>query len=134
MRTTLKEKTRLDKEHLLQLDPKKKIIYLGVPYTHKDPAVMETRFKQATKITALLIEKGYIVFSPVPYSVPYEKMGVEPPEGWYKYLLYHLRNSDILYIVMFPGWQASEGLKLEQNYARRHGIPIVRVDPSDIEV
>ena len=94
---------------------------------------MAARLKQAITITALLIEKGYVIFSPVPYSAPYEEMGITPPEGWYQHLLYHLRNADRLYVIMFPGWETSKGLQLEQKYARRHGIPITRVDPSNLE-
>lgn len=121
----------MNSELMLDLDSKKKVIYLGVPYTHPDPDVMAKRVAQAEALTALLIEKGFIVYSPVPYSVPYAQLGVEPPEGWYTYQLYLLRNCDVLWAVRFAGWQQSEGLRLEIKFARLHGIPIVHVDPSD---
>src|SRR4051794_947669 len=47
-----------------------RVIYLGCPYTHPDPAVRKLRFEIATEVAADLIRTGRLVYSPITMTHP----------------------------------------------------------------
>jgi hypothetical protein len=98
-----------------------KIIYLASPYADKDPKVMEARRDVCDRIAMRLMERGYIVFSPLSHTVPIAK-----------HMKHKMKDqcSD-LYIVMQKGWKDSRGVCAETMLARALGLLITYIDPLD---
>lgn len=100
-------------------------IYLGSPYTHKDPAVMEQRYRITEAVTAYLLLSGVHVYSPivhchtmaVRYNLPRDI------EFWRAYNFAMLEPASEFHTLVLPGWEDSRGLKEERVFAYQHKIP-----------
>ena len=44
------------------------MIYLASPYSHRDEAIMEERFRAACRAAAYLMRRGNVVFAPICHS------------------------------------------------------------------
>lgn len=103
--------------------PSKTKVYVGCPYTHKDPKVVEDRVRIATKLAAFIMSKGHVVFSPLTHS--HTIADFLPPEDrfsqefWMGQDLPMLEACDVLAVLMLPGWEESKGLNTEIQAARR---------------
>lgn len=64
---------------------KKPLIYLASPYSHEDASVRQERYEIVSRVTALLISRGYVVFSPIAYSHPLNERIDIPVEDWYRF-------------------------------------------------
>lgn len=112
-----------------------KFIYLASPYSHHDMDIMEWRFSRACKTTAVLMEQGNAVFSPIAHSHPLAAH--MPPElrtdfnFWMKMDLPILRFADELQVLMLPKWEASKGVARETAYAQAIGIPVHYIHDGD---
>lgn len=109
---------------------KKKMIYIGVPYTHPDKKVMEDRYKLVSTITAYLVKRGFIVFSPITYGhtlCEFEDMPRDF-EFWNELCLSFLATSDLLVCVKALGWKESRGLEAETEFAFENGISILDLE------
>lgn len=109
---------------------KNKKIYIGVPYGHEDEKVMKERFDIVTTITAKLIKHGYNVISPITYGVTliqYEEMP-HNYDFWEKFCINHLKDSKLFIHLKLDGWEKSEGLKGEYEYAKENDITILDLD------
>ena len=103
---------------------KNKIIYIGCPYSHEDKEVMQKRYEQITKLTAILVSEGYIVFSPITYGhilCEFEEMPVEF-EFWQNLCISFLEISSLFIEVQLDGWELSKGLAAEYKFARDNDI------------
>ena len=102
------------------------MIYLASPYSHPDPAVVQTRFRAAEVCTVSLMRQGVIVFSPIvnchgialKYGLPTDH------EFWLRYDFGMLRLAEAMFILMIDGWKESRGVKEEIGFARSAHIPI----------
>ena len=110
------------------------MIYLAIPYTHEDPAVMDYRAEVADHVAALLTRIGYEVYSPISswhhiskkYSLPTDY------EYWKKLNDRMMLNSDRVLVIMLDGWKESKGVQDEIASAERFGIEVkYDVSPDD---
>jgi len=91
------------------------LVYLAIPYSHKDPEVVEARFNLANEVSAQLMQNGNYVFSPISHSHPIMKKGNLPGDFdyWRTYDHLMMKNCTDLVIVMCDGWMESKGVKYE---------------------
>lgn len=114
---------------------KKKIIYIGCPYSDKDPEIMKKRYSQITSITARLVKEGYVVFSPITYGhilCEFEDMPVDF-DFWQNLCIKFLQASDLMLVIKLDGWEGSKGLKEEVLYCKANGIKVIEYDYSSAE-
>ena len=111
------------------------MIYLASPYSHRDPALRQSRYKIACRATAKLIAARIPVFSPLCNSVPAEELGgLEADHETYMAVdLPILRRCDELLIVALDGWEESLGVRREMFEALALRKPITIIDEADIE-
>lgn len=109
------------------------MIFLASAYTHPDPQVREQRFHAACAATAALIQAGHLVYSPIVHSHPLTRFGLPGDWGFWRRLNHeHLEKSDVLVVLMLPGWEQSAGVQVEMQLARELGIPIDFWEPRDL--
>src|SRR5271157_2943825 len=103
----------------------KPLIYLGSPYSHDDPAVVEKRFQAVCRYAASLMRIGVKVFSPIAHTHPIAQYDL--PKGWDFWQQYDeafLERCDAMIVLMLDGYRESKGLRGETEYMRKHGKPI----------
>ena len=99
--------------------------YLASPYTDDDPAVMQRRYEQVCQAAAGLMRRGYCVLSPIAHSHPIAQYGLPKEWGyWGKVDLMLLSCCDGLMILMLNGWDESQGIRTEIEYATEHNMAI----------
>jgi hypothetical protein len=113
----------------------KPLIYLAVPYSHKDPKVKEQRFQMANRASAILMGRGDYVFSPISHTHPIALAGNLPGgfEFWEGYDRTMLKCCDVLYVLKIDGWETSVGVTAERRIARELGIPAIHVTIEELE-
>ena len=106
---------------------KKTLVYLAVPYTHKQKKVMKERFRVVTLASAILVKKyAQPNFSPITQSHLQAKAG-NIPGNWdfWKFVdTLFVKRLDELWVLMIPGWLESTGVQAEIKIAKKAGIPI----------
>jgi hypothetical protein len=106
------------------------MIYLAQPYSDRDPAVREHRFREACRVTAALVHAGHVVFSPVVHSHFLAEHGLPSTWAfWRKQDEVFLERADSLVVLMLPGWQESVGVRGEIEIARELAKPTVYLEP-----
>lgn len=107
------------------------MIYLACPYSHTDPAMRELRFRAVTAKAAELLNAGHIVFSPITHSHPIAEAHGLPGDWtfWERFDKAFLKNASMLFVLMLPGWDQSEGVTGEIEVARYLSIPIHYITP-----
>lgn len=99
---------------------KDKLWYLAHPYSGDRLA----NFRKANQVAANLIERGYILFSPISMSHPIQAyMKDELEELWYTYDLLIAEKCDGL--ILANGWLGSYGCRLEYSYFTEQDKPIL---------
>jgi hypothetical protein len=109
-------------------------IYIGSPYTHEDPSVVEERYRTARKISSDFYVRGIHVFSPITHWHEAAKVHELPTQAydWREYDWAMLGNSRGLVVVKDAGWTNSVGLKLEIGWAlNEFKIPVFYLDPKE---
>lgn len=112
-------------------------IYLATPYSHANPAIRQARFEAVTKAAGELIAQGHLVFSPITHGHPINQMCGTPTnyEYWREFNNSMIWWCDALWLLMLDGWESSEGMKREHDYAdvvddtSEHNIQIEYIDP-----
>jgi len=107
------------------------MIYLASPYTHEYSEVMQMRYDFTLEITAYLIKKGYIIFSPIvhchviaiKYDLPKEY------KFWRDYNQAGIVACDSLMIAAIDGWKLSSGVQDEYDFAASLGKKISIITP-----
>ena len=99
------------------------MIYVGSPYTHKDPAIMDQRYNQVLAYTAKLIRNKRWCFSPIVHCHPMAQEHELPGDFnfWKEYNFYMLDRATTLHILTLPGWERSVGLQAEYDHAKETG-------------
>ena len=105
-----------------------KRIYLASPYSSDDPALRESRYKAACSVTAQLLDKGNLVFSPIVHShmlaENYDLAGEFV--FWSEWCLSFLRHWATHFAVLeLAGWQESKGIAVEKRIAEELGLPML---------
>lgn len=113
-----------------------KRIYLGCPYTHNDPEIMDQRAKIATVVAGYFMKKyNYAVFSPITHGHEICKYGVKPDfTAWEKTDLSIIKNwATEFYYLPLEGYKQSRGLRQEFEFAKKLGLPIRKVNDDFIK-
>ena len=76
------------------------------------------------KICAHLIESGVRAYAPLAYTHDIAMHGSKPPNGWYEFDLKMLPMFECVLFLLLPGWNESSGMKLEEEAAKKHNMPI----------
>lgn len=104
-----------------------KIIYLASPYSSEDKELEQKRYEIISKISADLVSKHIIAFSPITYGHTLLNFAELPGEYsfWEDFCISFLAHSDELWVYMIPGWDSSKGIANEIRYAIEHRIPVI---------
>ncbi len=107
------------------------IVYLASPYSHVNPLIRESRFRQACAAAAKLMLDGEVVFAPIAHSHPIDTHFAAPGDFdfWMEQDLPILRKCDALKVLRLTGWEQSRGVAREIQEARAIGLPIEFIDP-----
>jgi hypothetical protein len=110
-------------------------IYIACPYSHPVAQVREARFGAVNRVTAQLMKKGFVVFSPISHTHPIAVAG-DLPKGWDYWEHFDrvfLSMSRKLYILTLDGWKESEGVQGEIEIAKELNLPIYEVDEDTLQ-
>lgn len=107
------------------------MIYLASPYTHKSKTVMERRFEQVAEVTARLINRGHVIYSPILHFHPLAVRHSLPRDFafWEEVNKNILLRADALWVLTLSGWKESRGVQSELQIAERAGIGYKLVKP-----
>lgn len=102
------------------------MIYLASPYSHHDPLVMRTRFLLVEQETALYLNKGIHIYSPIVHCHELAHKYSLPKDFafWMNYNLDMLRRADALWVLVIDGWQDSRGVRTEIQAAEAVRMPV----------
>lgn len=106
-------------------------IYLASPYTGSD-GLKEYRFRAALDACARLMLAGKVVYSPIAHSHMIEKLAmgvVQTHHFWMEQCFPMLATASEMYVLQIEGWNRSNGIQLEMEFARERGIPISFILP-----
>jgi hypothetical protein len=106
------------------------LIYLAVPFTHPDKAVVEDRVRRVNIVAAKLMAQGKYVFSPISHTYPISLAGDLPGnwEFWEGFDTVMISRSSCLYVLMLEGWEESKGVNEEIKLAKAYDLPVVFID------
>ena len=107
------------------------MIYIAVPYSHKDRKVRHDRFFAVTQYAAMLMSSGKSVFSPITHTHLISVVGgceAKPFEFYEEADLKILSVCDELHVLCLPGWRKSRGVKAEIKAAQKYGIAVRLVE------
>ena len=114
------------------------LLFLCCPYSHEDAAVRDLRALNASEATAILMAKGYSVFSPISHGHPVCTIGTLPV-GTCAVTWAHLNNSIMalchaLVLLDIDGLWNSKGCEAEARLAHELGLPLnlIRLSNSGI--
>lgn len=98
--------------------------YLACPYTHEHEHMQHSRYEQVTDVAAQLMLQGHVIYSPIT-SMHYLARRIKANKiDWLDHDLAILRRCDKLIVLQLDGWEASEGLKREIEFATENNIPV----------
>ena len=102
------------------------MIYLACPYSHSDPAVRDTRFREANRAAAALMEEGHVVFSPLSMSHPIEAHmdTIHDTAWWMRIDLAFMEHCTECVVLALPGWEQSKGVTIERKWFEDRGRPV----------
>jgi len=107
------------------------VIYLASPYSHPNSAVRQWRFEAACRATALLLQAGVMVFSPIAHSHPLTRYGLPTDWAfWQRYDRAHLEGCSVLAVLALEGWGESAGVCGEIKIAKQLAMPLFLIDPA----
>ena len=99
-------------------------VYLASPYTHANPAVMETRYLTVCRIVAQYA-RDYHIYSPIVHWHPIAVLYNLPKdwEFWKKINAKDIEMRDEFWFLQDKGWANSQGMKEEFTIAKNHKKP-----------
>ena len=111
-------------------------LYLASPYSSSDADEMQRRFEAAEAATANLLRRDFAVYSPIVHCHALARRYDLPTDFkfWETYNFRMLSTARILGILRLPGWETSNGVAGELNYARVHHIPVFYLIPESMDL
>lgn len=109
--------------------------YLASPYSVKYPLSQHQalllrlkRYEKVCKLAAELMKDGENIFCPIAHSHAIETIGMPGElygqDFWLKQDFAVLAHAKELIVFMMDGWEDSNGIKAEIEFAKEHDIPI----------
>ena len=101
-------------------------LYLGSPYTHPDPFIMEERYLRALRVLHGMLLRQEWAYSPIVHCHELAKIGGLPRDAkfWEAYDFAMLAGASKFLVLRIEGWEASKGLAAEKAEAERLGIKV----------
>jgi hypothetical protein len=105
------------------------MIYLGQPYTHPDPKVVDTRYLMGMAVAAWFASKDTPVYSPIMHWHACARNFTLPTDAqfWKNDNEHFLARSDEVHVLMLPDFEMSKGLRNECKVAARMRKPLFAV-------
>jgi len=105
-------------------------IYIASPYSHPAFSIREQRFEAVSEYTASMVKEGIVAYSPIAHSHPLaETYGIRGDFAFWAHQNYGmLCKASELRVLKLPGWESSEGVEAEIEFAHQCGIPVLYVD------
>ena len=102
------------------------MIFLASPYSDPDPCVIEARYKEVCCIAGALMERGFVVFSPVAHCHPISIRShlSSSPKYWGKFDAEFIGACEKVVVVMLPGWEHSLDVAGQIAIAQRLSKPV----------
>jgi hypothetical protein len=96
---------------------------------------MQERFSRTAMATAEFTRQGILIFSPILHSVPMVELGYGGTtwEHWADYDTAFIKKCKQVFVLQLDGWKQSRGVTAEIEICRANGIPVIGVNPLDIE-
>jgi len=109
----------------------KTLIYLAVPYTHKNKEVEARRYERITVVSGIMVSLGFYNISPITQShVQQEMVELETTWNfWKKVDTLFLERSDEIWVLMLEGWKESVGVQAEIAIAKKLKLPVRYIKP-----
>lgn len=104
-----------------------KLVYVAGPYSHEYERIRQERNDMLTQVSAMLVEKGILNYSPITHShaqQQYLSNNETSFEYWRRNDFAFLSRCDELYVITLDGWDKSFGVAEEIKFAKEHKIPI----------
>lgn len=108
------------------------MIYLSTPYRDPNPDVVEQRYQACLAAAAEMMRtSGKPVFSLIAHSHPIVKAHDLPTstDFWLQYMREMIAASELVVVVMLPGWNESEGVWAERRIAAELGVSVMFKEP-----
>lgn len=98
----------------------------GIPKGEDPPIMMVERFSLALRTCVLLIKEGLHPYSPIVNCHLISTHHGLPHDAtfWNLYNKSFLSSAASLFILCIPGWNLSEGVSNEWQYAKSYNVPI----------
>ena len=113
-----------------------KLVYLAMPYSHRDPEVVAARMEAFTDMDRALIRAGVNTVSPL-----YKHFAIEDSpdigtdwEYWSGYSAELMKRCDAVVIIKLPGWEGSTGVSDEIDLAVALKIPVYVISSSGTDL
>lgn len=109
-------------------------IFLAAPYSSTTPGLQEAREATITEVTARLMRRGQVVYSPITYgyAIAHRHELPHDAEFWITLNNAMLSSATALYVLTLHGWEQSWGVNHEMKFARDRSIPIYLIDPNTL--
>lgn len=110
-------------------------IYLAGPYSHTERKVREERFHQINRVAARLMERGWVVYSPISHnhSIALHYDLSTGWDYWGRLDRAFIKHALLMAVLMLPGWRESVGVTAEIAIAKEFNVPICLFDPTTIK-
>jgi len=100
----------------------KKLWYVAHPYTSKNGITIEDNLRNCNAICNNLIDKGYLIYSPITISHQFHLLKERCPDFWYEYDLEIMKKCNG--IILCSHWEESKGCLLEYKEALKLKLEI----------
>lgn len=110
-----------------------KISYLACPYSHPDREMKEMRHHLVNRMALELHKRGRLVYSPLTHNIPLIHLSGKSNnwDDWEAFDKAMLARCDELLVLKIPGWDISQGVTAEMEFAKELNIPIEIIDPKN---
>ncbi len=109
---------------------KQELIYLACPYSHQDPKMVQLRYSVSAQIASHLFKQGLMVFAASMHNSLLAHMaGVSDQFArWKDFNHLMIERVDKLMVITMEGWEQSQGVQDQIQYAKQLGKPVEMIE------
>ena len=108
-----------------------KLIFLSSPFSNSDKKIQDMNYKKIAKYAIKLSKEGKIAFSPLIYGLELKNHSEDfhsDWKSWQDFCTTMISKCDEFRVYRIAGWDKSEGVRGEIEYAKSIGIEVIYVD------